>query len=157
MAIWKISRNLELMCQSTCQCWPSVEDPGPASSQHNFWNATLAQHQTSTGSTPHVCWAAFNSTLVWQCILLAESTSRHQPNVWASTSCWSECLNMVYNAPMAFKCWPELYTMARHRTNARYTNTLPGQWWACIAYTGMMLGTKAGLMLAGHLWRCSHI
>ena len=32
------------------QCW---SDAGPPS-------ATLYQHQTSTGSTPHVCWAAFN-------------------------------------------------------------------------------------------------
>ena len=32
------------------QCW---SDAGPKS-------ATLAQHQTSTGSTPRVCWAAFN-------------------------------------------------------------------------------------------------
>ena len=32
------------------QCWSNA---GPQS-------ATLAQHQTSTGSTPRVCWAAFN-------------------------------------------------------------------------------------------------
>ena len=32
------------------QCWSNA---GPLS-------ATLAQHQTSTGSTPRVCWAAFN-------------------------------------------------------------------------------------------------
>ena len=34
-------------------------------------------------------------------------------------------MHIVYNDPMPFKCWPVSYTMARHRTNARYTDTLP--------------------------------
>ena len=43
-----------------------------------------------------------------------------------STSLWWECVHMAYTALMPFKCWPASYTMARHRTNARYTSTLAG-------------------------------
>ena len=45
----------------------------------------------------------------------------------------AEVLHIVYTAPMPFKCWPASYTMARHLTNLRYTDTLLGQWWACVA------------------------
>ena len=50
-----------------------------------------------------------------------------------STSCWLECVHIVYTTPVQFKCWPVSYTMARRRINVRYTDTLPGQWWACVA------------------------
>ena len=56
------------MCETQCglstlpantRHWPNAGPiiDGPPS-------ATLAQHQVSTGSTPRVCWAAFNSMLV---------------------------------------------------------------------------------------------
>ena len=33
--------------------------------------------------------------------------------------------HIAYTALIPFKCWPVLDTMAWHRTNARYTDTLP--------------------------------
>ena len=51
-----------------------------------------------------------------------------------STLCLWECVHIVYNVPMLIKCWPASYTMARHRTNAHDTDTLPGQWWAYVAF-----------------------
>ena len=55
----------------------------------------------------------------------------------------SQYVNIVYNAPMPFKCWPASYTMARHQTNARHADTLPGQW-ACVAYTDTWFEPKLG-------------
>ena len=91
-----------------------------------------------------------NSTLVWQCLLLGwwrvqADTDPMSGECWASvtgasqypfslvsTSCWRECLHIAYTAPMPFKCWSALYTMAQRRTNARYTDTLPGQLIVCL-------------------------
>ena len=98
------------------------------------------------------CWLSIKPALVqrlgfaglrvWQCILLA---GEYKPtptqcllnigpaslvlasihSVLVSTSCWRDCLHIAYTAPMQSYCWPASYTIARHRTNARYTDTFP--------------------------------
>ena len=94
-------------------------------------SATLAQHQTSTGSTPRVCWAVFNSWSVssycwWRvkaknnpmsvkCWASVASAGQY-PSVLVSIQRWRDCVPIAYIAPMLFKCWPASYTMARHRT-----------------------------------------
>ena len=73
-----------------------------------------------------------------QCLLNVGSASPVLASIHSalvSTSCWRESINIVYTTPMLFKGWPASYTMARHWTNVRYTDTLPGQWWACVAWT----------------------
>ena len=72
------------MCETLCglsthqanmRCWPNA-DLMLAHRLRRWPNI-----KTSTGSTPRVCWAAFKCTLVWQCILLAASTSWDRHNV----------------------------------------------------------------------------
>ena len=63
-----------------------------------------------------------------ECLLNVGSASPVMASIHAalvSTSCWRDCVHIAYNAPIPFKCWPESYTMAGHRTNACYNNTLP--------------------------------
>ena len=47
------------------------------------------------------------------------------PSQYLSTSCWRDWVHIAYTAPMPFKCWPASCTIARHWTNARYTDTWP--------------------------------
>ena len=71
-----------------------------------------------------------------QCLLNIGPTSQVLASIHSalvSTSCWQKCIHILYTAPMPFKCWPASYTMTRHWTNVRYTDTLQGQWWACVA------------------------
>ena len=113
---------------SLTQCWCNAS---PLS-------ATLAQHQTSTGSMSSVCWVAFNSTwsdsaYCWQ--LVQADTDPMSVKCWASVagadqypfspSQYFILAGLRAHTPMPFKCWPASYTMARHRTNAHYTDTLP--------------------------------
>ena len=76
--------------------------------------------QTDTDPISAKCWAR------------VASAGQYSFNL-VSTSCWQECVHLVYTASMSFKCWPALYTIVWHRTNVCYTNTLPGQWWAGVA------------------------
>ena len=101
--------------------WIQIKDP---SGKRNKTTKVQAERQNPMWLVN----TAFNSTLVWQCLLL--TPTQCMLNV--------ECVYIVYTTPMSFKCWPVLFTMARHQTNARYTDTY-GQWWACVAYTGTML------------------
>ena len=101
--------------ETLTQCWYSVGPP----------SGMLAQHQTSTGSSPHICWAAAPTVHTpTQCLLNVEPASpvlASIHSVLVSTSCWRDYVHIAYTAPMPFKCWPALYTMARYWTNARYS------------------------------------
>ena len=61
------------------QCWSNV---GPAS-------ATLAQHETSTGSTPCVCWAEFNPVNTKHLYNIGTMLDQHR-------RCWSDVVQMCW-------------------------------------------------------------
>ena len=93
-----------VLVRNTCQHsqqtrrWPNSGPP----------SATLAQHQTNTGSTPRVCWELRSAGLVLlntagddykptptQCLLNVESASlvlASIHSVLVSTSCWGTCM-----------------------------------------------------------------
>ena len=102
------------------QCWSNA---GPLS-------AMLAQHQTSTGSTPRVCWAAFNSS--WSSIAYCCSDYKPTP---------TQCL---LNVGPALPVLASIHSVLDSTSCCRYRQA---------GGTGTMLWTKAGLMLARRLWR----
>ena len=115
---------------ATVQHWTVLSVGGGVSTEYKL---TQIQYLLNVGPASQVL-ASIHSALV-------------------KSSCWQECVHIVYNAPMPLKCWPASYTMAWHHSNACYTDTMPGQWWACVANTGS--GTmlwKAGLLYARCLW-----
>ena len=117
------------MCETQCgistlpantetltQCW---SNSGPTS-------ATLAQHQTSTGSTPRVCWAAG--------LAVHTDGGEYKPT---PTQC---LLNVGPASPMLASIHSALVSTSFWR----YMHA---------GSTGKILWTKAGLMLAHRLWR----
>ena len=60
-----------------------------------------------------------------QCLLNVGPVSGQYPFSPSQYFMLAGLLHIAYTAPMPFKCWPASYTMARHRINARYTDTLP--------------------------------
>ena len=88
--------------------------------------AALGRHQTSTGSTPHVCWVAGLA------VHTADGENKPSP-----TQCLlnvrpaSPVLASIHSARVSTSCW-------------RYRHA---------GGTSTMLWTKAGLMLARCLWR----
>ena len=75
-----------------------LSDAGPQS-------ATLAEHQTSTGSTPRVCWAAFNSSsgLV---VLTAGGNYKSTPTqCLLNVGLVSPVLASIHSAIVSTSCW----------------------------------------------------
>ena len=103
--------------ETLIQCWTNAGLP----------SARLAQHETSTGSTPRVCWSAFNEGLNvgqrctrWPGIGLMHLT-HWQHRVLASihsvsTSCWRGCVHIVYTTLVPFKCWSSIILLYQHDT-----------------------------------------
>ena len=115
------------------QCWFDAGAPA----------ATLAQHQTSTGSTRCVCWAAFNPV-----------NTKHLHNI--CTTLGGRCTNVIQMVCVGWKLqlvWYCLILLATiiswHRPNVCQ---MLGQRHRCWPVS-TMLWTKAGLMLARRLWR----
>ena len=103
---------------TSTQCRFNAGPPSPA----------LASNHSTLDSA--LCWRLsvhkYKLTPI-QCLLNVGPASPVLASIHSAlvnTSCWRECVHIVYNKPMPFKCWPATYTMARHRTNVRYTNTL---------------------------------
>ena len=67
--------NIPSKHETLTRCWSNAGPP----------SATLAQHQTSTGSTLRVCWAVFNSS--WS----------------GSAYCWRRL--QADTKPMSVNCW----------------------------------------------------
>ena len=126
-AMWKTLCGLSTLPANTKR-WP-IAASMPAH-RLRCWSSTkpaLVQRFVFAGIHSITRWSG--SVYCWRRV--QADTSIHSALV--SISCWRECVQIVYTAPMPFKYWPASYTMARHRTNGRYTDTLPGQWWACVA------------------------
>ena len=85
--------------ETLTQCWSNA---GPLS-------ATLAQHQTSTGSTPRVCWDAFNSN-----------------SALVSTSCWRYRHNALNQSWV--NVGPPSVTLAHIQRGAKHDTVT--QYWA---------------------------
>ena len=129
-------------------------------------SATLAQHKTSTGSTPRVCWDAFspvNTKHFYNICTMLDQRRRRWADVvqmlykcfefagnssWSVVYCWWRLQADPY--PMSVKCWASVAGAGQYPFSPSQYFMLPVP--ACWRY-GHMLWTKAGSMLARGLWR----
>ena len=136
------------------QCWSNAGPPC----------ATLAQHETSTGSTPRICWAAFNPVntkhlynictlwahvvqMLYKCFVLAGNSS------WSGTAyCWRRL--QADTDPMYVKCWagdagqypfsPSQYIMLPVPACWRYGHDALNQSWVNVSPLSVMLAHIQG-------------
>ena len=154
------AKHLSTLPENTTltQCWSNVGPP----------SATLAQHKTSTGSTPRVCWDAFspvNTKHFYNICTMLDQRRRRWDDVvqmlykcfeFAGNSSWSGIVVYCWwrlqadPYPMSVKCWASVAGAGQYPFSPSQYFMLPVP--ACWRY-GHMLLTKAGLMLARRLWR----
>ena len=105
------------------RCWPTVCDAGPASNQHWFNTSCLL----GCGSGSAYCWQRVQadtdpmSVKCWASVTAAGQYPFSPSQYFMLAKLRSHSIHR----PNAVKCWPASYTMARHRTNTRYTDTMP--------------------------------
>ena len=135
------------------QCWPTVSDAGPASNQHWF-NAscllgcvqpskhkTFVYHLYNVGPTSNRL-----VQMLYRCFVFAGNS------IWSCIAyCWRRL--QADTDPMSIKCWASVagagqYPFSPSTSCCRYLNA---------GGTGMMLWTKAGLMLTPQSVMLAHI
>ena len=130
--------------------WPNAGPP----------SATLAQHQTSTGSTPRVGWAAcnpVNTKHLYNICTMLDQRRRRCTNVLCLLGTAAGLVLLTASddyKPTPTQCLSNVG--AASPVLASIHSVLVST--SCCRYlhadgTDMMLWTKAGSMLAGHLWR----
>ena len=83
--------------ETLTQCWSNAGSP----------SATLAQHETSTGSTPCVCWAAFNSSWSGSAYCWRRLQGQLQADTdRMSAKCWTSVADAgSFHSALVTSCW----------------------------------------------------